>query len=62
MRALGVIRALGPIDLASVRRDSLLRWMFLMPVLLALALRFGVPPLGAWMAERFGIDLAATTR
>jgi hypothetical protein len=30
-----IFRALGPIDLKSIRRDSLLRWMFLIPVLFA---------------------------
>lgn len=58
MRAVGVVKALGPIDLKSVVRDSLMRWMVLMPVLLALAFRWGVPPVAAWLADRFGIELA----
>ena len=58
MRAVSVVKALGPIDLKSVQRDSLLRWMFLMPILLALIFRWGVPPVAAWLAERFGIELA----
>lgn len=57
MRAVGVIRALGPIDLKSVRRDSLLRWMFFLPPLLGLAFRYGVPPVATWLSERFAIDL-----
>ncbi|MCZ6726358.1 MAG: hypothetical protein O7A98_03265 [Acidobacteria bacterium] len=58
MRAVSVLRALGPIDLKSVRRDSLLRWMFVMPVLIALLLRYGLPPFAAWLEGRHGIVLA----
>jgi fluoroquinolone transport system permease protein len=58
MRAVGVLRALGPIDLASIRRDSLLRWMFVMPLLLAALVRYGLPVLAAWLVERHGFDLA----
>jgi fluoroquinolone transport system permease protein len=58
MSAVGVVRALGPIDWKSVRRDSLLRWMFVMPVLLAALFRYGLPPLTAWLVERHGIALA----
>ena len=58
MRALGVLRALGPIDAANVRRDALLRWMFLMPLLLGLLFRWGVPPIEGWLREGFQLDLA----
>ena len=59
MRAGGALRALGPIDAKSVRRDPMMRWLFLMPVLVGLLFRFGVPPVAAWMTERFGIALSA---
>jgi fluoroquinolone transport system permease protein len=52
MRAADVLRALGPIDLASVRRDPLLRWMGVIPVALALGFRWGVP----WV-ESEGLEL-----
>lgn len=58
MRALAVIRALGPIDLRNIGRDTLMRWMFAMPLLLALAVRFGLPPVARWAETRFGFDLA----
>ena len=58
MRAIAVVRALGPIDLKSVQRDPLLRWMVALPLGLALLFRFGIPPLGAWLESRFGMDLA----
>ncbi len=56
--ALRVLKSLGPIDLKNVRRDSLLRWMLVLPVLLALLFRFGVPPLEIWLRERFDVALA----
>lgn len=53
------LRGLGPIDLKSVKRDSLLRWMLFVPLLVGLLFRFGVPPVGAWLDRRFGIEVAA---
>lgn len=58
MRAVHVLKALGPIDALSLRRDAFLRWMLAIPVLLGLAVRFGVPPLGRWLDLRFGIAVA----
>ena len=55
--ATAVIRALGPIDAKSVVRDSMLRWLIGMPVVLALAFRWGVPALNVWLGERYGFDL-----
>jgi len=52
-----VVRALGPIDLISVRRDSLLRWMIVVPVLMALVIRWGVPPVDDWLNHRFELQL-----
>lgn len=39
MNAVGVLRALGPIDAANIRRDSLLRWMLLLPPAFGLLFR-----------------------
>lgn len=58
MNALGAVRALGPIDVTSVRRDSLLRWMFAMPIVVAMLFRWGLPPISVWAIGRFGLDLA----
>lgn len=52
-----VLRSLGPMDLASVRRDPLLRWMLFMPVALALLLRWAVPALNHSLQSRFAFDL-----
>jgi fluoroquinolone transport system permease protein len=59
MKALRVVQALGPIDAKGVLRDSLLRWLVLYPVLLALLLRWGVPALADRLADRYRFDLTA---
>ena len=56
--AAAVVRSLGPIDARSVARDSMLRWLVATPIVFALAFRWGVPVLDAWLAERYGFDLA----
>ena len=45
-------------DLRNVTRDSMLAAVSLSPLLLALALRFGYPPLAAWLLHTRGVDLA----
>lgn len=45
MYALKVIQALGPIDVKNVRRDSFLRWMVIIPIGLAIAIRWVFPEL-----------------
>ncbi len=52
-----VIRALGPIDVKSVRRDSMLRWLVVMPIAIALLARWGVPIITSLLAERYAFDL-----
>lgn len=57
MKVIRVVKALGPIDLRSVLRDSLLRWMVIYPILLALALRWGAPALSERLWIRYQFDL-----
>jgi fluoroquinolone transport system permease protein len=57
MNATRVLRALGPIDAANIRRDSLLRWMVAMPLLFALLFRWVAAVARDWLAG-FGVDLA----
>ncbi|MEE8041960.1 MAG: hypothetical protein V3T15_04095 [Pseudomonadales bacterium] len=59
MNALQAIRALGPIDIRSVWRDSLLRWMFAMALGLGFLLRWGIPPLSVKLANDYSFDLVA---
>ena len=54
-----VIRALGPIDVKGVTRDSMLRWLIGMPLVFALAFRWGIPSLDTWLGERYGLELAS---
>lgn len=51
-----VFRSLGPIDIRSIRRDSLVSWMIYIPIFLALLLRWGVPPLTARLMEQYDFD------
>lgn len=57
MNLFQALRALGPIDLHSVWRDALLRWMGLFPLLIALGLRWGVPALAMQLVMRYGVDV-----
>lgn len=59
MRALGVLRALGPIDAANVRRDPLLRWMLILPLFFALMFRWVAGLASPWLADRFGVDMVS---
>ena len=56
-RAVDVLRALGPIDVKSIHRDALLRWLVFIPVLIAFLLRWVVPWLTAHLVARLGFDL-----
>lgn len=44
-------------DLRNITRDSMLAAVASSPLLLALALRFGYPPLAAWLQTNRGLDL-----
>lgn len=58
MTVLNVFRALGPIDARNIRRDSLLRWMALMPFLFAFLFRYVVPWMRDGLLAQTGFDLA----
>lgn len=45
MKTLALMRTLGPLDARGVGRDALLRWLILMPIGIALAIRGVLPPL-----------------
>jgi fluoroquinolone transport system permease protein len=57
MKAISALKALGPIDIKNVRRDAMLKWMVLFPVLMAVAVRWGVPPLNARLVKEMQLDL-----
>ncbi|WP_327010658.1 hypothetical protein OHA72_27330 [Dactylosporangium sp. NBC_01737] len=49
-------------DLRNITRDTMLAMVALSPLLLALALRFGYPPLAEWLLQTRGLDLTPTKR
>lgn len=57
MQASKVLKSLGPIDIASVRRDPLLRWMIVAPIAMALLMRIAVPALTSALKPRANFDL-----
>lgn len=58
MNALGLVRTLGPVDLRNVRREPMLALSVVLPLGIALLLRWGVPALSGWLDARYGFDLA----
>ena len=57
MRAAQAIKGLAPIDVKSVARDSMLRWLLALPLLIAIGMRWGVPAVAARLDEQFGFVL-----
>lgn len=51
-----IFRSLGPIDIRNIRRDSMISWMILLPVMLALFMRWGVPPITARLMQQYNFD------
>lgn len=56
MNLIQLYRALGPIDFKNVRRDSMLVWLPLLPPLVALLARWGIPALTSWLWVQVGFD------
>jgi fluoroquinolone transport system permease protein len=57
MKTLRLFRAFAPVDFKNIRRDALLVWIPLLPLIMTLALRFGVTPLASLMLRQFDLDL-----
>lgn len=57
MKTLRLFRAFAPVDFKNIRRDALLVWIPLLPLIMTLALRFGVTPLASLMLRQFELDL-----
>lgn len=53
-----LLTRLGPSDVANVRRDALLAWVPLAPILFALVIQIGWVPLDGWMNARWDLSLA----
>lgn len=50
-------RALGPVDLRSVRRDAMLKWMVFLPLLVVVALRIVLPLVTEQLRLQLNFDL-----
>lgn len=59
MNMLMAFRALGPIDIRSVHRDPLLRWVLLLPLVIALASRWLLPLIFTKLEELSGFPILA---
>lgn len=59
MHALQMIKGLGPIDAKSIRRDSMLRWLIVLPIFLALMTRWVFPMVIAGLGRAINLDLIA---
>ena len=58
MSTFALLIKLTPLDLKNIRRDSLLGWVSVMPFLIAILLRWGVPPATLYLRRQTGFDLA----
>lgn len=59
MNTIQAIRALGPIDFKNIRRDPILKWMVLFPLLYGLLLRWFIPWLSEQLINLLNFDLMA---
>ncbi len=57
MKTVKVLKALGPIDIRSLYRDSLLIWMIFIPILWAFIIRWGLPFIATTVLVKFQFDL-----
>lgn len=57
MRMTTAVRVLLPLDWVNLRRDEMLRWLLLGPLLLALSLRLALPILALRLEVALGFDL-----
>src|SRR4051794_18266638 len=58
MDVTSIIKVFGSGDIRSVRRDSLLRWMPVLPIILALGVRLVFPLVLERLGQLAGLDLA----
>lgn len=57
MYGITILKTLGAGDFKNIKRDSMLSWLVLMPVILALLIRITVPRLTVWLFETWNFDL-----
>jgi fluoroquinolone transport system permease protein len=59
MNAAAVLRSVGAIDVRSIGRDPLLRWLVLLTPAIAVLLRYSLPVIAPAVSRRFALDLLA---
>ena len=57
MKVMNVFKALGLIDSRNVSRDAMLTWIVFIPILCALIIRWGVPPLAEQVLKQYKFNL-----
>jgi fluoroquinolone transport system permease protein len=58
LKAVRAIRALGPVDVMSIRRDPMLKYVLLFPIPMILVLRYGLPLLQVRLWQLFAFDIS----
>lgn len=56
-KILHIFRTLGPVDLKNIRRDSMLLWISLIPLMVALLFRIAAPQLEIYAQKEFDLDI-----
>ena len=57
MTVLSILQSLGPIDAKNIRRDALLRWIIVAPLVMALVIRWFMPILLQRVGAILQLDL-----
>ncbi len=57
MKTLTIVRTLGPVDFKNLRRDRGLVWFPLLPLIMALVIRLGVPAVSQFVATHWAVNL-----
>lgn len=57
MNGISIFIKLAPVDLKNIRRDALLAWVLVIPLEIALLIRWGIPPLTAYFERQLAFDL-----
>ncbi len=57
MHTIDIARRVGPVDLRNFARDDFLRWVIVLPFLVALLYRYGIPALTVELLTSYGFDL-----
>lgn len=57
MNTVKIFRTLGPVDVKNIRRDALLMWMPVMPLMMVLLMRIAIPKATVFAQTQFDFDI-----